>query len=158
MGCASAGCQVRGSILPNHYSSIYLGARRPARAGLFPLMLAVGGFAIGGFVLGMIYIAATDLLRPASTQEADRKSAVVHVPIYATAPAPFNFANPEEPASHTQLHPSIAKVAPSSNGPRDTDGRGGGSDSRGRDAAVSPKQKKAAEDQLRKIMQICRGC
>lgn len=144
--------------MPNHYSSIYFGARRPARAGLFSLTLAVGGFAIGGFVLGMIYIVATDLLRPASTQEADRKSAVVHVPIYATAPAPFNAADPEEPASRTQFRPSIAKVAPSGNGPRDTDGRGGGPDSRGRDAAVSPKQEKAAEDRLRKIMQICRGC
>ena len=40
--------------MPKHYSSIYFGARRPARAGLFPLTLAVGGFAIGGFVLGMI--------------------------------------------------------------------------------------------------------
>lgn len=150
--------------MPKHYSSIYFDARRPARAGLFPFTLAVGGFVIGGFVIGMIYLVVTGFLRPASIQAVDRKSAVVHVPIYATAPAPFTAADPEEPANRTQFRPSIAKIAPPSNGAgaitpsRNTDGRGGGPDGRGRDTAISPKRGKPAEDRLQKIMQICRGC
>jgi hypothetical protein len=143
---------------------IYFDTRRPARARLFPFTLAVGGFVIGGFVIGMIYLVATDLFRPASTQEADRKSAMVHVPIYATAPAPFNAADPEELGNRTQFRPSIAKIAPPSDSAgaitpsRDTDRRGGGPDRRGRDTAISPKRGKLVEDRLQKIMQICRGC
>ena len=141
--------------MPKHYSSIYFDARRPARARLFPFTLAVGGFVISGFVIGMIYLVATGFLRPASIQAVDR----VHVPIYATAPA-----DPEELANRTQFRPSIAKITPPSDSDgaitpsRDTDGRGGGPDGRGRDTAISPKRGKPAEDRLQKIMQICRGC
>jgi hypothetical protein len=130
-------------------------------------MFAVGGFAVGGFAIGIVYNVVTDLLRPASTHEVARVSAASHVPIYATAPAPATASDPVEPASRTRSRPSIAKVTPPSIGTHavmpspGTDRRGGGTDGRGGDAAVSPKavaQEKAAEDRLRKVMQICRGC
>ena len=57
----------------------------------------------------MIYIVATDLLRPASTQEADRKSAVVHVPIYATALPPPLLPTPKNRPPRP-IPPMIAKI------------------------------------------------
>ena len=122
-------------------------------------ILTVGGLAVGGFVIGIIFSVVTDFLRPASTREGARVSSVGHVPIYAT-PAPFTTADPVEPASPSRSIPprnGIRALAL----PPDTDGRGGATDGRGGGAVVSPKEMaraKASEDRLRKIMQICRGC
>jgi len=128
-------------------------------------ILTVGGLAVAGFVIGIIFSVATDFLRPA-TRDGARVSAVEHVPIYAT-PAPFTAADPVEPASPSQSRPSIAKVIPPRNGiraltpPPDTDGRDGATDGRGGGVVLSPKEMaraKGSEDRLQKIMQICRGC
>jgi hypothetical protein len=128
-------------------------------------ILMVGGLAVGGFVVGIIFSVVTDFLRPASNREG-AVIAVGHIPIFAT-PAPFTAAEPVEPASPSWSRPSIADVIPPRNGtlaltpPVGTDGRGGATDGRGGSAVVSPKEMaraKASEDRLQKIMQICRGC
>jgi hypothetical protein len=129
-------------------------------------VLTVGGLAVGGFVIGIIFSVVIDFLRPASTRVGARVSAVGHIPIYAT-PAPVTATDPVEPASPSRSRPSIAEVMPPRNGtrtftpPPGTDGRGGATDGRGGGSVVSPKEMarvKASEDRLQKIMQICRGC
>lgn len=125
-------------------------------------VLMIGGLALGGFAVGIIFSVATDYLRPASTREGARVSAVEHVPIYAT-PAPLTAGDPER---LSRSRPSIAEAVPPRDGtgalaPPDTDGRGGATDGRGGGAVVTPKdaaRAKASEDRLKKIMQICRGC
>lgn len=152
--------------MPKRYNSNLLWPEARSRRAI-PLTLAVGGFAIGGFAIAMIYNVVTDFIRPAPTREVARVSAVGHVPIYATAPSPGTAADPVEPASRARSRPSIEKVAPLSldtratTPSRGTDGPGGATDGRGGDAVISPKgmaRANASEDRLRKIMQICRGC
>ena len=105
--------------------------------------MTLGGLAVGGFVIGIIFSVVIDYLRPGSTREGARVSAVGHIPIYAT-PAPFTAADPVEPASPSQSRPSIAKVIPPRNGiraltpPPDTDGRDGATDGRGGGVVLSP--------------------
>ena len=62
-------------------------------------ILTVGGLAVGGFVIGIIFSVVTDFLRPASTREGARMSSAGHVPIYAT-PAPFTAAAPWSRRAH----------------------------------------------------------
>ena len=93
--------------MPKRYSSNLLWPAEARSRRAIPLTLAVGGFAIGGFAIGMIYNVVTGFLRPASTREVARMSAVGHVPIYATTPRRTDQPRPVPPIdreSHASEH------------------------------------------------------